>query len=90
MIDIVNYHDDPRMVYTVSEMEYVPGQVDGALDATQDLLNIGICSGGNGMDVKTNGQKRFSFGGGEIEISENGYFVNARGHLHGSIFPSLL
>jgi hypothetical protein len=78
MIDIVNYNDDPRIVYSISEMEYVPGPIEGALDATQDLLNIGMCSGGSGFNVPSAGQKQFSFGGKDITIAANGYIVNAR------------
>lgn len=46
-IDIVNYNNNSRLVYTASEMEHLPGKVAGALDATQDLMNIGMCSGGS-------------------------------------------
>jgi len=82
MIDVVNYNNDSRTVYSVSEMEYIPGKVPKALDASQDVMNIGMCSGSSGFNVKSNDRKVFSFGGSNITVSQDGYIVNARGHLH--------
>jgi hypothetical protein len=83
MIDIVNYNNESRTVYTVSEMEYLPGKPAGFLRAASAGIDLGMCSGTSGMSVHApKGQERFSFAGKEVTVGKNGYFLNLHGHMH--------
>ena len=90
MIDIVNYNNEPRTVYTVSEMEYVPGKATNLLAANSVPINLGMCDGAAGMKAimepmakgQLDGKKKFTLSGKDITISRDGYFLNFHGHMH--------
>jgi hypothetical protein len=82
MIDIVNYHNRERTVYTISEMEYLPGKPEGWVDSQKRIVPMGMCDGMNAMMVAgnihppTDGQKKFVLSGkNDIEITRDGYLV---------------
>lgn len=90
MIDIVNYNNETRTVYTVSEMEYVSGRPDNLLLANSVPINLGMCDGAAGKKSimepmakgQLDGQKKFTLSGKDITISRDGYFLNFHGHMH--------
>jgi hypothetical protein len=91
MIDIVNYNNETRNVFTVSEMEYVPGKPAGLLAANAVPINLGMCDGVAGMKAimgpmakgqSADGKKKFTLTGKDITISRDGYFINWHGHMH--------
>jgi hypothetical protein len=85
-VDMVNYKNVPRTLYSVSEIEFVPGKAAGLLPAEQLTLDIGTCGGAKGSSVFVpKGQTKFSLKGQEITVAKDGYFVHMRGHLHGKL-----
>ena len=83
-IDVVNYNNVSRTVYVEADMEYVPGQMKDALPSAQQVINLGMCSGFNGVDIHPPpGQKKFKLEGSDIVIARDGWMVSTGGHLHG-------
>lgn len=83
MVDIVNYNNVSRSVYTISEMEYLPGKQEGFLQSTSTGIDLGRCAGKTGMFVHPPpGQKKFTFAGKDFTIEKDGYFLNIHGHMH--------
>src|ERR1700753_3658852 len=50
-VDIVNYNNQSRTIYIHADMEYIPGKVEGVLPSSQQVINLGMCSGFNGADI---------------------------------------
>lgn len=79
MVDMVNYKNVERTLYSVSEIEYLPGKVQGLLPAEQTTIDIGTCGGQRGNNIHVpKGQTKFSIAGKEISIAQDGWFVNSR------------
>jgi hypothetical protein len=82
-IDMVNYKDTPRTLYSVSEIEFLPGKSGDLLPAEQMTLDIGTCGGAKGTAIHVpKDQTKYSIRGQEITVAKDGYFINMRGHLH--------
>jgi hypothetical protein len=83
MLDIVNYNNETQKVYTVSELEYYPGKPEGFLQGAMGGIDLGMCSGKSGMIVQApKGTSKFTFGGKEMTIGRDGYFLSLHGHMH--------
>jgi hypothetical protein len=77
MVDVVNYHNEEKIVYTSSEIEYVPGKPEDYLDAAQRLIDPGDCGGVRGANVHPpKGVKKFSVNGTGIVVARDGYIFN--------------
>jgi hypothetical protein len=82
-IDIVNYNNNTREVYTVNELEYYPGKPEGFMKGGMGGIDLGMCSGKTGMFIfAPNSQKKFTFSGKDITIAKDGYFLAMQGHMH--------
>jgi hypothetical protein len=78
-LDVVNYNNEERTIWMIGEMEYLPGKAAGLLPAAQQVIDLGMCSGVNGVDIRPPvGQKRFTIEGKDIIITRDGYFVYTR------------
>jgi hypothetical protein len=74
---VVNYNNAERTVWMIGEMEYLPGKAAEFLPASQQVIDIGMCSGLNGVDIRPPpGQKKFQIAAKDIIIARDGYFVN--------------
>jgi hypothetical protein len=83
---VVNYNNEEKTVYIIGEMEYLPGKAAGYLLSSSHTINIGLCTGVNGVDIRPPpGQKRFTVEGKDIIIARNGYFINTRKDLESAI-----
>ncbi|KAF2402560.1 hypothetical protein EJ06DRAFT_547834 [Trichodelitschia bisporula] len=83
MMDVVNYNNVERTVYISAEIEFLPGKVPGYLDARQQLVDPGLCSGESGTGIHPpHGVTKFSVNSTGIVVAHDGYIVNMRGHLH--------
>jgi hypothetical protein len=90
MIDIVNYNNKTVNVFTISEIEYVPGKPEGLLPANAVSIALGMCDGSAGMKLMepmfkgqtADGKKKFEIAGKDVIIARDGYFLNWHGHMH--------
>jgi hypothetical protein len=77
LIDVINYNNVERTVYVQAEIEYLPGKVEGYLDARQERVDPGMCGGQNGAFIRPpKGQTRFSVNSTGIIVARDGYLVN--------------
>ncbi|KAF2664955.1 hypothetical protein BT63DRAFT_464214 [Microthyrium microscopicum] len=83
MIDLVNYNTEDQEVYTMTELEYVPGKPAGYHDAYMTLIDPGICGGPSGAAIHApKGVNKFSINSSDILMNEPGHFVYTSGHMH--------
>jgi len=87
MVDIVNYHEQERTLYTISEMEYFEGKPEGFVHAQSKILPMGMCDGLGALAANnihpSIGNKKFVLSGKkDIEVIKDGYLVGTYGHLH--------
>jgi hypothetical protein len=79
VVDVVNYRNNERTVYSVSEIEYIPGKIEDLLPAELATINIGTCGDQIGTSIYApKGQTKFSISGKEITMAQDGYLVNFR------------
>jgi hypothetical protein len=85
MIDVVNYNNETKEVWQLSEIEYLPGKMEKMMPVSRQVLGIGMCSGLNSLLVRPPpGKTKFTLEGGGIHVIRDGYVVHAKGHLHGN------
>jgi hypothetical protein len=81
-LDVVNYYNRERTIYTVSEMEYFPGMTKGFLNTQSDVLPVGMCDGIDSYLAATKihapkDQKKFTLSGkNDIVIHKEGYITS--------------
>jgi hypothetical protein len=76
-VDIVNYFEEARDIYMVSEVEYLPGLATGTLQAEQHSIDLGLCDSQNGLNIQApKGQTKWSLTGSPILVAEPGWLVN--------------
>jgi hypothetical protein len=79
-VEIVNYNKEDRVVYTVNEVEYLPGLPAGFVHGESRQIPMGVCDGDEkswtgSMNIHAPaGAKRFVYGGKkDMEITKDGY-----------------
>ncbi|KAF2435217.1 hypothetical protein EJ08DRAFT_656841 [Tothia fuscella] len=80
--EVVNYTNDTKVIYSVSDIEYIPGRPVGSLDVFVQILSVSQCDGGNIMLHAPEGKKVFSFESKNMTVLHDGYILSRRGHLH--------
>lgn len=79
----INYNDEEKQVYTVTELEYLEGKPHGYVQSTQQRVDPGICGGPNGGGIHPpKGQSKFAVKSSSIVALRDGWIINARGHMH--------
>jgi hypothetical protein len=84
--EIVNYTNETKDIYTVSEVEYIDGRPDGMLDTDVVVLNVNQCISGDLALHPPEGKKKFSFGSPEMTVEKAGYIMSRR--RFGLSYPS--
>jgi Stress up-regulated Nod 19 len=81
--ELVNYNDQPREIFIVSDIHYVPGMPTGALDTSANIISVTQCDDfANPFLQPPGGKKLFSFTSKPITMTQSGYIIGSRGHLH--------
>jgi hypothetical protein len=70
------------VIYSVSDVEYMPGRPQGSLDVVVQVLSVNQCDSGNIMLHAPEGKKVFSFESKNMTVLHDGYILSRRGHLH--------
>jgi hypothetical protein len=79
MIDVINYNDVEKEVYTSTQIEYLEGKPEGYVRATQQRVDPGICGGPSGALIHPpKGQSKFAVKSSSIIALRDGWIVNAR------------
>jgi hypothetical protein len=76
MGEVVNYSTEPKKIYVVSEIEYVPGKPAGSMDVSIQVLSVNQCESLNIALQAPSGQKVFTFKSQNIELLQNGYILS--------------
>jgi hypothetical protein len=69
--DVINYTNETKYVYTLNEIEYVPGKLKGMADASMYVMVPGQCDGQFGL-VLPSGQKVFTLKGHPFNVTHDG------------------
>lgn len=85
--EVVNYTNDTKTLYSVSEMEYVPGRPKGALDVSLQVIDVGACVPATngmmaGMVMPPKDKKTFSLDSRAVTVQQDGSILYRRGHMH--------
>jgi hypothetical protein len=85
MGEVINYSNEPKKIFVVPEIEYVPGKPEGVMDVSIQLLGATQCDGmSSGLLRPPPGQKVFSFKSKNISVIQNGYILSRRKKSPGS------
>jgi hypothetical protein len=77
--DVVNYTNDTKTIYVIHDIEYIPGKPKDFLDASTQVLSVGMCDGKMGIFQPNSATKRFSLADEKGEtVSRDGYVFNIR------------
>lgn len=87
-LDVINYTPQDKVVYTLNEIEYVPGKPSGLMDATMYVIVPGQCEGQYGL-INGAGKQQFSVTGRAMNVTKDSTILAFRGHLHGKFHPKL-
>jgi hypothetical protein len=75
--DVINYTNETKIVYTLNEIEYIPGKVAGMADASMYVMVPGQCDGQFGL-VLGNQQKAFTLKGTPMSVTRDGTILAFR------------
>jgi hypothetical protein len=78
--ELVNYTNQTKQIYAVSDMEIIETVPAQALDASMQIFNIDQCLG-KAEPMPTN-KIKWSLQSGKATISQEGYLMYRRGHMH--------
>jgi hypothetical protein len=82
MVDIINYNNEEKEIYTATEMEYLEGKPKGLVQASQQRVDPGTCGGPDGAGIHPpKGQQRFAVKSQNIIALRDGWITNARKFL---------
>ncbi|KAF2664332.1 hypothetical protein BT63DRAFT_465202 [Microthyrium microscopicum] len=83
MGDFINYNKEALDMYTVSEIEYVPGKIEGMHTGSSQLLTMDMCGRGlrGATEAAPKDGKMFTKTGDALTILRDGWFVHSRGTL---------
>lgn len=79
--DIVNYTNESKTVYSLIDIEYMPGKPPGHMEAVTQLWSVGQCDGKVGAVKPPVGQKKFHLKSQVMNVAVNGTFI-AFSELH--------
>ncbi|KAF2668934.1 hypothetical protein BT63DRAFT_478836 [Microthyrium microscopicum] len=80
--EVVNYSNDTKVIYAVSDVEFIPGRPPGSLDVQVQVLSVNQCETKDIRLHAPEGKKAFSFQSQNITVLNDGYILSRRGHLH--------
>jgi hypothetical protein len=76
-IDVINYNNEEKEVYTSTEFEYLPGKAEGYVESRQYLIDPGMCGGPSGAFIHPpKGQSKFSVKANNIVALKDGWIIN--------------
>jgi hypothetical protein len=80
--EIVNYNNETKNIYAVSEIEYLEGEVPGFKDVGTQILQVNQCEG-NELGLRAPmGKKVFSVNSANMTILQDGFVLGGRAHMH--------
>jgi hypothetical protein len=81
--ELVNYSKEPKNIYVVTEIDYLPGNTPGMMDTSVGIMSINQCDAmPNPFLQPPAGKKVFDMKSKEITILQDGYMLSRRGHMH--------
>jgi hypothetical protein len=79
--EVVNYTNDTKTIYTVSDIEYIPGKPKGLLNVAIMIASVDQCDGGK-MGLKVpEGKTKFDFTSKDMVITGDGWILTRRGRM---------
>jgi hypothetical protein len=80
--EIVNYTNETKQIYSVTDFEYIETPPKKALDTTMSIFDIDMCSTGNKSIEAPHGHTKWSAKSKKVQMTKNGYILFRRGHMH--------
>jgi hypothetical protein len=81
--ELVNYGKEPKNVYSVTEIDYLPGDTPGMMDTSVGIMTVNQCDAmPNPFLSPPSGKKAFEMKSRDITILQDGYMLSRRGHMH--------
>jgi hypothetical protein len=68
--DVINYDDDTKTVYTLNEIEYIPGKVAGMSEASMYVMVPGQCDGQFGL-ILPSSRETFTVKGRALNVTND-------------------
>src|ERR1700759_342308 len=76
--EIVNYSNETKKIYAVSDLEYVPGKPSDWMDVVIEIVGVNQCEGGNLSLRPPVGQNIYSLKSQNMTVLHDGYILNRR------------
>jgi hypothetical protein len=73
--DVVNYTNETKEVYAMSDFQYMEGKPPGSMEAVTQLWSVGQCDGQIGFVKPPPGATKFSLKGRDMKIVQDGHFL---------------
>lgn len=77
--EIVNYNNETKNVYAVSDLEYIPGRAKGFKDVATQILQVNQCDGGAELGLAApKDRKVYSLDSKNMTALRDGFIMNGR------------
>jgi hypothetical protein len=76
--DVVNYNNEERTVFSVTEFDYIEGRPDGFLETSSQTVAVGMCNNWTDLQGLFSGGKikKFAIHGKPLTMLTDGYLVS--------------
>lgn len=85
MGEVINYRNTSTFVYSVTDIEYIPGKPPGMLDAYTTVIDVAVCGGTDAWKMwqpHTATEKKFVAASKPMTVMYDGWLIHKSGHLH--------
>ncbi|TID25758.1 hypothetical protein E2P81_ATG03546 [Venturia nashicola] len=81
--ELVNYGKETKEVYLVTELDYLPGDTPDMMDTAVGIMTVNQCDSNMNPFLKApEGKKVWDMKSKDLTISQDGYLLSRRGHMH--------
>lgn len=84
--EVVNYTNETKKIFAVSDMEYIPGKPQGLLETAVMIASVTQCDINQNLKAPE-GKTQFGFTSKEMEITGDGWILTRRGRKFSSPPP---
>jgi len=81
--ELINYTNQTKTVYIVTDFDYVEGRPAGRMDTGIVVLSVTQCTPGSTPMLRPPpGQNKYNYQSNVFKVTQDGYLLMRRGHLH--------
>jgi hypothetical protein len=80
--EIVNYKEEPKKVFSVSDIEYIEGVNPDTIHTSLHVFDVLTCNPNTVNLAAPHGKSKYTAKSQVVQIQKDGFILTSRGHMH--------